>query len=136
MADLTITAANVVASSDASTEHGTSGETIVAGKSVYKNPDTKKWMLADNDAATADLRQAGGVALNGASNGQPITVLKGGDVVIGATLTPGTAYYLSSTPGGICPVADLGAGDYVCQIGLAKSASVLHVDIQFPGVSL
>ena len=45
------------------------------------------------------------------------------------------AYYLSDTPGGICPVADIGAGEYVCLIGLASSASVLALDIRYTGVS-
>lgn len=93
-------------------------------------------MLADSNSATAEARQAKGIALNGASLNQPIAVHKSGDITIGATLTPGTAYYLSDTAGGICPLADVGAGEYVCQIGLAKSASVLSVAIQFPNVAL
>lgn len=136
MADLTITAASVIAASDSSNRGGTAGETITAGKAVYKNSTTNKYMLADSDSATAEARQASAIALNGASDGQPIQVLSGGDITIGATLTAGTAYYLSGTAGGICPFADLGSGDYVCQIGIAKSTTVLAVDIQFPNVAL
>jgi hypothetical protein len=77
-----------------------------------------------------------GTALHGASLNQPLTYAKSGPVTIGATLTPGLAYYLSDTPGGICPVADIGSGEYVCLIGLAASATVLNIDIQYPGVSL
>ena len=61
---------------------------------------------------------------------------KAGDITIGATLTAGTAYYLSDTAGGICPLADVGEGEYVCMLGLAKSTSILALNIQFPGVSL
>jgi hypothetical protein len=136
MADLTITAANVVAGSGSVQETNLAGETIAAGKSVYKSSTTKKWMLADSNSATAEARKAGGIALNGASLNQPITVHKAGDLTLGAVLTAGTAYYLSDTPGGICPLADVGAGEYVCQLGLAKSTTVLAVDIQFPNVSL
>lgn len=136
MADLVITAANVVAGADASIADGQAGEAITAGKAVYKSSTTKKWMLADSNSATAEARQAKGIALNGASLNQPVTVLTGGSVTIGAALTAGTAYYLSDTPGGICPIADVGAGEYVCLLGLAASASVLNVNIQFPGVSL
>jgi hypothetical protein len=136
MADLVITAANVVAGADASITDGQAGEAITAGKAVYKSSTTKKWMLADSNSATAEARQAKGIALNGASLNQPVTVLTGGSVTIGAALTAGTAYYLSDTPGGICPIADVGAGEYVCLLGLAASASVLNVNIQFPGVSL
>lgn len=136
MADLTITAANVVAASDAARDQGTAGESIAAGKPVYLASTSKKWMLADSNSATAEARKAGGIALNGASLNQPIAIHKSGDLTLGATLVPGTAYYLSDTPGGICPLADVGSGEYVCQLGLAKSASVLTVDIQFPNVAL
>lgn len=135
MADLTITAANVVAGSNSRKEAGFADETIAAGKAVYKAAATGKWMLADNDSATAEVRQAAGIALNGASNNQPIDVHLGGDITIGATLTAGVAYYLSATPGGICPLADVASGDYYVLLGLAKSTSVLAVNIQYPGVA-
>jgi hypothetical protein len=136
MTDISITAANVVPGANSEKEHGIAGATIAQGQAVYKDSSTRKWLLADANSATAAARQAQGIALNGASLNQPITVHKSGDLTIGATLTAGTAYYLSDTPGGICPLADVGSGEYVCQIGLAKSTSVLAVDIQFPNVSL
>ena len=136
MADITITAASVVAGDNAGRASGTAGETITAGKAVYLAAATKKWMLADSNSATAEARRATGIALNGASLNQPLGVATGGDITIGATLTAGTAYYLSDTPGGICPLADVGSGEYVCLLGLAKSTTVLALDIQYPGVSL
>lgn len=136
MADLVLTPSAIIAGSNSAQEHGTAGETITAGKSVYKSAATKKWMLADSNSATAAARQAGGIALNGASDGQPITVHKSGDLTVGAVLTAGQAIYLSDTPGGLCPLADVGAGEYVCLIGLAKSTTVLAADIQFPNVAL
>jgi hypothetical protein len=134
MADIVVTPSAILAGSNSAQVHGTAGETIVAGKAVYQS--TKKWMLADSNSATAAARQAGGVALNGASDGQPITIHKSGDLTVGAVLTAGQAVYLSDTPGGLAPLADVGAGEYVCLIGLAKSTSVLAVDIQFPNVAL
>lgn len=136
MTDISITAVNVVAGSNAVRDDGTAGETIAAGKAVYKSSTTNKWMLADSNSATAEARKATGIALNGASLNQPVAVQKAGDITIGATLTAGTAYYLSDTAGGICPLADVGAGEYVCLLGLAKSTSVLALNIQYPGVSL
>jgi hypothetical protein len=136
MADLVLTPSAIIAGLNSAQEHGTAGETITAGKSVYKSATTKKWMLADSNSATAAARQAGGIALNGASDGQPITVHKSGDLTVDAVLSAGQAVYLSDTPGGLCPLADVGTGEYVCLIGLAKSASVLAVDIQFPNVAL
>lgn len=136
MADLTITAASVLPGSNAAVVQGTAGETITAGKVVYQSSATKKWMLADNDSATAEAKVPQGIALNGAALNQPVSVQKSGDITIGATLTPGTAYYLSSTAGGICPVADVASGDNVVLLGLAKSATVLALDIQVSGVTL
>lgn len=136
MADISITAANVVAGADSSAVSGVAGETIAAGKAVYQSSTTKKWMLADSNSATAEARQAKGIALNGASLNQPIAIHKSGDITIGGTLVAGQAVYLSDTPGGLCPLADVGAGEYICQLGLAKSSTVLSVDIQFPGVAL
>lgn len=136
MTDIAITAANVVAGSDATKESGIAGETIAAGKAVYRSSTTGKYMLADSNSATAEARKATAIALNGASLNQPITVQRGGDITIGGTLTAGTAYYLSDTPGGICPLADVGGGEYLCLLGLAKSASVLALNIQFPNVAL
>nr|WP_064246975.1 hypothetical protein [Rhizobium leguminosarum]OAP95103.1 hypothetical protein A4U53_17930 [Rhizobium leguminosarum] len=136
MADLVITAANVVAGADSSAVSGVAGEAIAAGKAVYQSSTTKKWMLADSNSATVEARQAKGIALNGASLNQPIAIHKSGDITIGAALTAGQAIYLSDTAGGLCPLADIGSGEYICQLGLAKSTTVLHVDIQFPGVAL
>lgn len=136
MADITITAANVVAGSDATKEPGVAGETIAAGKAVYKSSTTGLWMLADSNSATLEARKAQGIALCGASLNQPIFVQTSGPITIGATLTAGTAYYLSDTPGGICPLADVGSGEAVCLLGLAASTSLLNVGIQYPNVVL
>lgn len=136
MADLTVTAASVVKGSNSQNVTGVAGETITAGQVVYKDATTLKWLKADNDSATAAAKTAGGIALNGASLNQPLVVHTAGDITIGATLVAGSPYYLSSTAGGIMPAADLGTGDYVCLIGLAKSTTVLAVDISTPGVTL
>jgi hypothetical protein len=136
MTDITITAANVVASSGATRERGTAGATITAGQIVYLDPTTNRYGLADSNSGTAAVRQARGIALNGASSGQPLEILKAGDITIGGTLTAGVAYYLSDTPGGLCPVADVGSGEYSCIMGIAVSATVLRVGIQYSGVAM
>lgn len=136
MVDLVITAATVVAGTNAIRETGSAGETIAAGQAVYKNTTTNKYMLADSNSVTAEARRSVGIALNGAALNQPVAVQTGGDITAGGTLTPGVAYYLSDTPGGLCLVADVGAGEYVCLIGIAKSAAILGIDVQFPNVAL
>lgn len=137
MTDIAITAANVVKGSNSTIEQGTAGATITAGQAVYKASATGKYLLADSNSATAEARTPRGIALNGASDGQPLAILRSGEITIGATLDPeAPAYYLSDTPGGICPVADVGNGEYFCLIGLAKSASVLDVSIKASGVAM
>lgn len=134
MADISVTPGNVVAGSNATRDTGTAGETITAGKAVFLNTATNRWMLSDNNGT--GTRTVRGIALNGASANQPVAVLKDGDITIGATLTAGTDYWLSATAGGICPRADLDVGMDTVQIGVAKSATVLAVAIQDPGVTL
>jgi hypothetical protein len=135
MADISITAANVVPGSDAVRESGTAGATITAGQLVYLDTSDMKFKLADSNGAAA-LRVPNGIALNGASNGQPLSVQKGGDITIGGTMTAGIPYFLSDTPGGLCPLPDIGTGEYSCIVGIAKSTSVLAVNIQPSGVAL
>lgn len=134
MSDIAITAANVVKSSNAVVKHGTAGESITQGQWIYK-ATTGKLMKADADAATELARTPIGVALNAASDGQPLSYQSAGEITIGGTLTAGVAYYLSNTAGGMCPVADVGTGEYVVLLGLAKSASVLDIAIKYTGVA-
>lgn len=136
MADLVITVANVAAGSGARKVSGTAGATITAGEVVYLDSATGTYKLADCDSATAAVRSPAGIALHGSLSGQPLTIQTSGPITIGATVTAGVAYYLSATPGGICPVADLGTGDYPVILGLATSASVIDIDIQEAGVAL
>lgn len=134
MVDLTITAANVIKGTNASVQNGTAGEAVTAGESVYLDSATNTFKLgAAGVAATA---KCSGIALHAASTGQPLAVHRSGDLTNGATMTAGTAYYLSATAGGVCPVGDLVTGDRVIQIGIAKSTTLLGVNIQDSGVTL
>lgn len=137
MTDLSLTAANVVPGSNANTVIGTAGETITAGKAVYKSSTTNKWMLADADSATAEVRGSDenntGIALTGSSLNQPIVVETSGDITLSG-MTAGLPYFLSDDPGGICPQADLATGDYVVQLGIASSTTVLALDVKYTGV--
>lgn len=133
MADLIIVASSVVPGSGALVASGTAGATITAGQCVYFDSSDGKYKLADCDSATAAVRNVVGIALNGASNGQPIDVLTHGDLTINSVLTGGIPYFLSPTAGGICPIADIAVGDYYTLIGIAKSATVLSVKINASG---
>lgn len=136
MVDITITPANVVSGAGAKIEQGHAGETLVAGKWVYRDPTTKKYMLADADSATPAVRSPRGVTLCGSSLNQPLFVQTEGEIIMGGTLVAGVASYLSKTPGGMCPVADIAAGGYSTVLGMAKSTTVFDIDIQESGVAV
>lgn len=122
MADLTITAASVSLSSGTSVE-GTAGETITAGQSVYRDAsDSNKIKKADANASSATATVYG-IALNGASNTQPIKVATSGTIIIGATTVKGELYVCSATAGGIAPEADLASGHYVSFLGIATDTT-------------
>src|SRR5688572_4749253 len=123
MADLTITAANVLLSSGR-TDTGTAGATITAGQAIYIDAsDSNKLKLAQSDGTAAEAA-AVGIALHAALAGQPLTYAKHGAVIdIGATTAAGLLYYLSNTAGGVCPVADLGSADYVTVLGYGNDTS-------------
>lgn len=135
MADLTITAASVLSVSG-TRENGLAGASITAGQVVYADTATGTYKLADANGASATIKTARGIALHAAANGQPLAVQTTGSVTIGATLTAGTSYYLSDTPGGICPFADVGSGENVSLIGIAASTTVLALNITNTGVTL
>lgn len=133
MADLTITAANVVAGTGSTKKHGTAGASVTAGQVVYLDSSTNTLKLADNDSATAAVRQPVGIALHAASSGQPLTYLSAGPITIGATVAVGDILCLSSTAGGICPAADIASGDYNTIIGIATSTTVVDVKLHSAG---
>lgn len=136
MTDISITAANVKLVSGP-TEQLPAGASFTAGQIAYREAATSKAKLADNDNVTAEVRAARGMALHGAAADQPLTLAKNGAIVdVGAVLTAGTDYYLSGTPGGICPRADVTTGDDPVRIGIAKTTSYLLIDLADPDVTL
>lgn len=135
MADLTVTAANVVPASDATIERNyNAGATVTAGQTVYLDTTTNTWKLADANASvlTAAL---GGVALHGAAAGQPLAVITRGGYNPGATAVVGMIYVLSATAGGIAPMGDAVTGWYTSILGVATTASNIQVNIQNSGVA-
>lgn len=136
MADLTVTAASVLAAEGATILSGTAGATITAGQVIYKDTsDSNKMKLCDSDGGTAIIRTPAGIALHGADSGQPIDYCTEGDINVGATLAVGRIYVASDTAGGIMPSADLEAGDYTSVLGVATTASNLKMKLIIGGVA-
>jgi hypothetical protein len=137
MTDLVIVPASVQAGSNAQRAAGTAGVAINAGQCIYKDPATSKYLVCDNNATDTHARKPDGIALNNAAINQPVDLVTSGDITLGTVLTAGTDYFLSgAATGAICPRADVIAGMSVCLLGLAKTTSVLALDIQSPGVVL
>lgn len=134
MPDLAVVAADVVYTGS-TIERGTAGATITAGQAVYYDTSNENWALADADALASVTRV--GIALHGASAGQPITVARPkGDIDLGVTITVGTVYVVSTTAGGIAPLSDLLSGDFVCILGVGTAADKLSMSIFESGVAV
>lgn len=136
MTDIVVTATSVIAANSALVEHGKAGASITAGQVVYKDSADGLLKLADHDSATAAVRAAYGIALNGGASGQPIAVARRGLITFNAVLTKGTTYCLSGTAGGICPQADVTTGDDLIILGPALSTTVLDLNINDTGITL
>lgn len=129
MAAISITAANVVAGSNAQTSTGTAGATITAGQLLYEDTgDANKLKLADCNLSSL-AAAIKGVALHAAASGQPITYQNAGSITIGGTVVAGTIYVAGATAGEINPAADLTTGWRTSILGVATSASVIAIKI-------
>lgn len=95
---------------------GIAGATITAGQGCYRNP--ADGFLYPARADTQVHANLIGVALNGASAGQTVTLLRGGlqpaQVNLGVQGAVGTAYFVAAdTAGAFAPFADLVSGNWV-----------------------
>lgn len=134
MADLTITAANVLAASDKRVDRGIAGATLTAGMPLYKDAnDGNKLKIADADASVLTAAVVG-IALHAALAGQPIEYQTEGTIAIGATVAVGTLYVLSDAVGLICPAADLASTHWVTLIGIAVTTTSIRLNLDASGV--
>lgn len=142
MADLTITPANVRPAAQSSALVMVQiGATVTAGQPIIKLSTATKYVLADANAGTFTTEYAGEngllIAMDGGVDGDWISAAKpGSEIVIGATLTVGQVYGLSTTAGGIAPVSDLvgyASGVHTRLIGQAKTTAImkLFTDVYF-----
>lgn len=139
MADLSITAASVVASANATVyKNYNFGATVTAGQVVYLDANNL-WQLKDaNAAVTGNLvNSTTGITLVGGANGQPGTVaVKDSDFTPGATLTNGASYWASANAGAIAPVADVTTGNYATFIMVAKSTTKANLNPTGAGIAV
>ena len=136
MAALSITAASVVADSDAVIERGTAGATITAGQPVYEDTANSNVLKLTDSNASALAATVKGVALHGAASGQPLAYITSGNYTVGATVTVGQTYVAGATAGDINPISDIATGWYVSHIGIAISSTKIRVKIHNSGVAV
>ena len=137
MANITITAANVIAPSGSSYVTGKlTGESISAGDWVYlKASDGKVWKAYN---FTVEQAEVIGMAANTAATGQPVTVIsKSSACAIGSVVTAGNLYFLSATAGKMYEVADYSAASStyplcVCQAVTASTISFDFTTVPYP----
>lgn len=136
MADLAITATQVLAGIDAQFYQGITDVAVTAGTVVTLSPSNNRFQLADSNASL-DAAEVRGIALHQADQGQPLRVQTGGSIFIGAAAAPvvSTIYIDSATPGKICPAADLVSGMYTTIIGIGGALNTLKMSI-FPSRQL
>jgi hypothetical protein len=131
MADISVTAANVVTVSGTITR-GTAGATLTAGLWCYLDPTDNRWKPAttEGDVTTA---AAAGVSLNPAAAGQPVSIQQDGVYTCGGTIVVGT-FYVLSVAGGFAPIADLASGDRPVLVGFGLTIANMEIHIINTGV--
>ena len=135
MADLTITAGDIIPTSNTVIASGTAGAAITAGQPLYADASdgNKLKPAAHTNAATANVV---GIAINSAPGiGQPVDYAVSGSLAMGTILASRTVYVLGSAAGKIAPAADLSASEFGTVLGISSSTSNLKVGIVASGVN-
>ena len=134
MADITVTAANVVLVSG-SIEHVTAGAAITAGQAVYKDlTDGNDHKPCDADASASAV--IAGIALHASEDKQPLAIQTGGTINIGGTVVIGEVYCVSSGAGGVAPDLDVGSNEYRTIIGIGATSANIQLNFTTSGVQV
>jgi hypothetical protein len=135
MAEISITPADVLKTSTTSISEGVAGATITAGMAVYIDT-AAAGVLKPCDADSVASTVCAGLALHGASTGQPLKYATGGDITLSSVMTVGRIYLVSqATAGSLCVDADILQGDFVSIVGVASTATNLKIAINNSGVA-
>jgi hypothetical protein len=134
MADLSQTAASVkLKAQTVTSQMGQAGEAITQGMPVYLKAADSKYYKADADTLAEST--AVGIALTPAATSGYFYFATSGDIDVGATLTVGLYYYVSTNAGAIAPIGDLSTGDFPTILGGAVDSSTLRLDINSLGIA-
>ena len=130
MAAVTISAGNQLPlNADTKLGHKAANAAIGHGIVIYEDTATGKVGIADH-TAEATAVAIGITYTKSLADGHEIHYVREGEMYLGsAVLTQGVTYYLG-TAGAIVPDSDVGTGDFVTILGIAKDGNTLDVDIK------
>lgn len=132
MANVSITAANVLKSSGASTGTGTTGSTALTAGMPITTDSADSYLVKPSDANGAgDLKLCKGIALHASSPGQPIRYAKKDPTFTpGFTAAVGDVAYVSMSPAGAITVTrgDLTSGAAIITLGVMTSTTVMNLN--------
>ena len=126
--DIAITPANVIPGPAAQQSgSGKAGVTIIAGQTLYKAADGTLGLCDSNGASPAYKFFA--VASNSAAPGQLVAyVTNDPALTIGGAHAAGTVLKTSTTPGGMAPIADAVAGEFITVLGVINDGGTLNLN--------
>ena len=105
---------------------------FTAGKVGYLDGSENRWKLATATAAASAA--ARGIATGSFSTGQIGRFQTGETLNLGGGVTVGQVYAVSTTLGGIAPIADLTTGHYVTPLGVGATTNNLSLSIFRSGI--
>jgi len=130
MADYTITPANVRPNGKTTLlEQVQFGEIVDEGEAVYKKTSDGKYWLCDADLSV-DASICKGIAVIGGAADAWGYIAKNGPITFGGTGTQGAVVIVSDTAGGLKPIGDLTAGDYITIVGVLTTTTELDLSIK------
>jgi hypothetical protein len=139
VANLTVTAGVVVADAGFGSGAGTSGANVAAGNLVYLD-STDSYLVKLADCANTTKAGCVGVALNGASVGQPVQYQTSGSFTFTTTaantVAVGTVLAVAVTAGAIRPATDNTTGNYVTVIGVSTATNKIKLGLVASGVAV
>jgi hypothetical protein len=135
MAALSVTAASVLASAQATIrKEYTRAGTQTAGQAVYLN-DANQWATIDNSAVTLGVTTLIGITLDAGAINQPASVcVKDPTFTPGATMTVGIVIYTSTTAGGITMAEIPTTAEQTTVLGVAKTTTTMNLNPITSGV--
>lgn len=135
MADVSKTPANLRVVSDVQGRRVLFGESVSPGDTIYLKTSDRKYYKAINTSLENSTCKGIAIGYGGADTYGYIVSEPGSVVNVGATLTQGTIYVVSSTAGGMAPEADIGSGEYVTILGVGDSSGQLQLNIVATGLT-